>query len=78
MINDDRIERLEEKLDIVLLTMINHTECKPEILAILDRYKKRAVIRQCRRDELNNIKDEYFKMKTRIAEIESDYPNLVK
>lgn len=73
----DKINSLEERLDILLLTL-NSTDSKPVYFEKLKRYKDHALIRQRRRDEENEIKSEYFELKTRIAQLETDYPNLVK
>lgn len=76
---DDKINALEERLDIILLTMqdIGHG-ASVEFRDKLDRIRNRALVRQHQRDEENSIKEEYWKLKMRLQEIESDYPNLVK
>lgn len=76
--NYEQINALEERLDIILLTMNVGTQGKPQHYEMLDYYRKRAVVRQQRRDETAEIKDEYFKLKTRIQEMESDHPELLR
>jgi hypothetical protein len=75
----DKINALEERLDIILLTMqdIGHG-ASVEFRDKLDRYRTHALLRQRRRDEENEVKSEYFELKTRIAQLEADYPNIVK
>lgn len=74
---DDKIAALEERLDILLLTL-NTTDTKPIYFEKLDRYRTHALLRQRRRDEENEVKSEYFELKSRIAQLETDYPNIVK
>ena len=76
---DDKINALEERLDIILLTMqdIGHG-ASVEFRDKLDRMRNRALVRVRRRDEVEGIKEEYWKCRQRLAEIESDYPDIVK
>lgn len=74
----DKINALEERLDVLLLTMQIGHGASASLYDKLDRMRNRALVRQRQRDEEDEIKSEYWKLKLRLQEIESDYPNLVK
>lgn len=75
---EEKINALEERLDVLLLTMQIGHGASASLYDKLDRIRNRALVRQHQRDEENSIKEEYYKLKMRLQEIESDYPNLVK
>lgn len=68
-----KVNRLEETLDLIVLTLPNSPT---DIGVKLGRAKERAEKRQALRDRENEIRNEYAALKLRIMELESDNPFL--
>lgn len=68
-----KVNRLEEILDLVVLTLPNSPT---DIGVKLGKAKERAEKRQALRDRENEIRNEYYNLKMRIMELESDHPFL--
>lgn len=75
---DEKFRQLEDKLDIVLLTMTVESNGEPDHYIRLNKFINSAIKRQKRRTEEDNIKGEYIKLKQRLSEIETDYSEIVK
>lgn len=69
----DKVNRLEETLDLIVLTIPNSPT---DIGVKLGRAKERAEKRQALRDRENAIRNEYAALKLRLMELESDNPFL--
>ena len=69
----ENVIRLEETLDLVVLTLPNSPT---DIGVKLGKAKERAEKRQALRDRENEIRNEYYNLKMRIMELESDHPFL--
>lgn len=69
----DKVNRLEETLDLIVLTLPNSPT---DIGVKLGRAKERAEKRQALRDRENAIRNEYAALKMRLMELESDNPFL--
>lgn len=69
----DKVNRLEETLDLIVLTLPNSPT---DIGVKLGRAKERAEKRQALRDRENEIRNEYAALKLRLMELESDNPFL--
>lgn len=72
----DKINRLEETVDVILLSMTRGVGASEELYAVLDRKVELARRRVERRQETEKVKTEYWKLKMRQAELESDHPEL--
>ena len=69
----EKVLRMEEVLDLVVLTLPNSPT---DIGVKLGKAKERAEKRQALRDRENEIRNEYYNLKMRIMELESDHPFL--
>lgn len=74
----DKCNKLEETLDIVLLTMTRGVGASPELYLALESKVKRAQYRQHRRQIEEEARLEYWNLKQRQSELEFNYPDLVK
>lgn len=74
----EKLKTLEERIDIILMTMAIAPGASPEYYELIDRYKTKAAYRQRLRDDENKIKEEYWQITNRLKELETDYPNLFK
>ena len=69
----EKVLKLEETLDLIVLTLPNSPT---DIGVKLSQVKQRAEKRQALRDRENEIRNEYYNLKIRIMELESDHPFL--
>lgn len=74
----DKLKQIEETVDIILLTS------QPGIVKVDEalyrkaaRLRERAAKRQARRDYDDAAREEYWKLKRRINEIEAEHPSVV-
>lgn len=69
----EKVIRLEETLDLVVLSLPNSPT---DIGVKLGVAKQKAEKRQSLRDRENEVRNEYYNLKMRLMELESDHPFL--
>lgn len=74
----EKCNRLEETLDVILLSMNIGEGLPAELVTLLERKIDLAQRRQLRRIDKANAQSEYRTIKMRMADLESQFPDLVQ
>lgn len=72
----EKLKQVEETIDIILLTMHGDAGASVALYPEIDKIVARAKKRRIMRDQEKAAQKEYWSLKQRIVELETDYPQL--